>query len=111
MPRHPCRDHTRVGWTVGTGVEWAFWNDWSAKLEYDYMNFGTRTFNEPGATAPGALGGPAAVAAVLHPAGSAMSRSSAFAAVASASRACGPVDKKSAPPLLSGDCEPHVPRN
>jgi outer membrane immunogenic protein len=34
---------TRTGWTVGAGVEWAFWNNWSAKLEYDFYDFGTRT--------------------------------------------------------------------
>jgi outer membrane immunogenic protein len=39
---------TRSGWTVGTGLEWAFWNDWSAKIEYDYMNFGTRAVNNTG---------------------------------------------------------------
>ena len=33
---------TRFGWTAGAGVEWAFWNDWSVKLEYDYYGFGTR---------------------------------------------------------------------
>src|SRR5215470_18801932 len=27
---------TRLGWTVGAGVEWAFWENWSVKLEYDY---------------------------------------------------------------------------
>jgi outer membrane immunogenic protein len=32
---------TRAGWTVGGGVEWAFWNRWSAKLEYIYMDLGT----------------------------------------------------------------------
>jgi opacity protein-like surface antigen len=31
---------TRFGWTAGAGVEWAFWNDWSVKLEYDYYGFG-----------------------------------------------------------------------
>lgn len=30
----------RTGWTAGAGVEWAFTNDWSARLEYDYYNFG-----------------------------------------------------------------------
>jgi outer membrane immunogenic protein len=30
----------RFGWTVGGGVEWAFWHHWSAKLEYDYFGFG-----------------------------------------------------------------------
>jgi outer membrane immunogenic protein len=28
------------GWTVGGGVEWAFYNNWSAKLEYLYIDFG-----------------------------------------------------------------------
>jgi outer membrane immunogenic protein len=34
---------TRSGWTVGTGVEWAFAAGWSAKAEYNYMDFGRRT--------------------------------------------------------------------
>jgi outer membrane immunogenic protein len=38
----------RSGWTVGAGLEWAFWNNWSAKIEYDYMNFGTGAVNNPG---------------------------------------------------------------
>jgi len=40
---------TRVGWTVGAGVEWAFWDNWSVKLEYDFLDFGSRTvtFNDP----------------------------------------------------------------
>ena len=33
----------RVGWTVGTGVEWAIWNNWSIKAEYDYLDFGNKT--------------------------------------------------------------------
>lgn len=33
----------RFGWTAGAGVEWAFWDDWSVKLEYDYYGFGTRS--------------------------------------------------------------------
>jgi outer membrane immunogenic protein len=31
---------TRVGWTLGTGVEWALAPQWSAKLEYNYLDFG-----------------------------------------------------------------------
>jgi outer membrane immunogenic protein len=31
----------RTGWTAGAGVEWAFTNDWSARLEYDYYDFGS----------------------------------------------------------------------
>ena len=40
---------TRVGWTVGAGVEWAVWENWSVKLEYYYLDFGSRTvtFNDP----------------------------------------------------------------
>jgi len=34
---------TRSGWTVGGGLEYAFWNAWSAKLEYAFMDFGTDT--------------------------------------------------------------------
>jgi len=34
---------TRFGWTAGAGVEWAFWPNWSIKLEYDYYGFGTRS--------------------------------------------------------------------
>jgi len=33
---------TRLGWTVGAGIEWVLWNDWSVKLEYDYYGFGHR---------------------------------------------------------------------
>jgi opacity protein-like surface antigen len=37
----------RSGYTVGTGVEYALGNSWSAKIEYDYMDFGTRRRNFP----------------------------------------------------------------
>ncbi|MGD9657811.1 MAG: outer membrane protein [Methylocystis sp.] len=32
---------TRVGWTVGGGLEWMFWPNWSAKVEYLYYDLGT----------------------------------------------------------------------
>ena len=32
---------TRSGWTIGAGVEYAFAPNWSAKLEYDYLDFGS----------------------------------------------------------------------
>jgi outer membrane immunogenic protein len=35
---------TRWGWTAGAGVEYAFAPQWSAKLEYNYMDFGTRNY-------------------------------------------------------------------
>jgi outer membrane immunogenic protein len=31
---------TRVGWTVGAGAEWMFARNWSAKIEYLYMDLG-----------------------------------------------------------------------
>jgi opacity protein-like surface antigen len=39
---------TRVGWTAGVGVEKKFSRNWSAKLEYLNLDFGTKTyFGEP----------------------------------------------------------------
>jgi outer membrane immunogenic protein len=40
---------TRRGWTAGFGVEWAVTVNWSAKLEYDYVNFGSRNVAFTGA--------------------------------------------------------------
>jgi outer membrane immunogenic protein len=36
---------TRAGWMFGAGVEYAFTPNWSAKIEYDYMDFGTARVN------------------------------------------------------------------
>jgi outer membrane immunogenic protein len=49
--------NTRHGYTVGGGIEYAFTENLSVKLEYDYLNFGTRTygFNNLG-TAPATAG-------------------------------------------------------
>ena len=33
----------RTGWLVGAGFEYAFLGNWSAKVEYDYMQFGSIT--------------------------------------------------------------------
>lgn len=35
-------NETRWGWTVGAGIEYAFADSWSAKIEYNYLDFGTR---------------------------------------------------------------------
>jgi outer membrane immunogenic protein len=43
----------RLGGTAGFGVEYAFWNNWSAKLEYDYMDFGTKSFTFVGTPCDG----------------------------------------------------------
>ena len=31
----------RWGYVVGTGVEFGLWGNWSTKIEYDYLNFGS----------------------------------------------------------------------
>ena len=33
----------RTGWMLGAGLEYAFWNNWSAKIEYNYLHFGSVT--------------------------------------------------------------------
>jgi outer membrane immunogenic protein len=45
---------TRTGWTLGGGVEWALWDQWTAKLEYLYVDLGTigNTFTGVGAFSP-----------------------------------------------------------
>jgi outer membrane immunogenic protein len=40
---------TRVGWTVGAGVEHAFTPNWTGRIAYQYANYGSRTlFGIPG---------------------------------------------------------------
>jgi outer membrane immunogenic protein len=36
-------EDTRTGWTVGAGWEYGFAPNWSAKIEYNYMDFGSKT--------------------------------------------------------------------
>jgi outer membrane immunogenic protein len=33
----------RSGWLAGVGAEWAFWQNWSVKGEYNYMGFSALT--------------------------------------------------------------------
>jgi outer membrane immunogenic protein len=37
---------TKYGWTAGAGAEYAFGNNWSAKIEYLYVDLGTATVRE-----------------------------------------------------------------
>lgn len=36
---------THTGYVLGAGVEWAFAQNWTAKLEYQYVNLGAKTYN------------------------------------------------------------------
>src|SRR5262245_6841061 len=40
-------DDTRVGALFGTGIEYAFTPNWSAKIEYNYIDFGDRDYIFP----------------------------------------------------------------
>jgi outer membrane immunogenic protein len=51
----------QVGWTVGTGIEWAIWNNWSIKAEYDYLDFGTKTVAINGSVLPNTFSFPASL--------------------------------------------------
>jgi outer membrane immunogenic protein len=39
-PAAPGASNTQVGWTVGAGIEYAFLGNWSAKIEYLYVDLG-----------------------------------------------------------------------
>jgi outer membrane immunogenic protein len=39
---------TRFGWTVGGGLEYALGANWSAKVEYNYLDFGTERVTRSG---------------------------------------------------------------
>ena len=43
---------TRVGWMIGVGWEYAFAPNWSAKVEYNYMDFGSETLTFTPGSAP-----------------------------------------------------------
>ena len=36
---------TKIGWTIGGGIETALWRRWFARAEYRYADFGTASFN------------------------------------------------------------------
>src|SRR5262249_31792175 len=37
--------HYQPGWTAGMGIEFAVSSNWSAKLEYDYVDLSRHTYN------------------------------------------------------------------
>ena len=55
----PFATSTQVGWTAGAGVEWAFTPNWTAKVEYLYVNLGN--FSCPAVSCGGFAGTPTTV--------------------------------------------------
>jgi outer membrane immunogenic protein len=49
---------TLSGWVVGGGLEWAFADNWSARVEYDYLGLNSRTIFIPAGSLVLAGGGP-----------------------------------------------------
>ncbi|GKQ51621.1 outer membrane protein [Bradyrhizobium sp. Ce-3] len=45
-------DNHSNGWTIGGGAEYMFAPNWSAKVEYQYYDFGDSRFTAPGALVP-----------------------------------------------------------
>ena len=43
-------DNTNVGLLVGAGIEYAFTQNWTGKVEYNYLALGDRSFTGPGGT-------------------------------------------------------------
>lgn len=39
--------YNKVGWLIGVGLEYALASNWSAKVEYNYVDFGRSTVNWP----------------------------------------------------------------
>src|SRR5262245_10718792 len=37
--------NNRWGWTVGTGVEFGLWDNWTTRIQYDYLDFGNKSVN------------------------------------------------------------------
>jgi outer membrane immunogenic protein len=42
-----CDDNMNLGWTAGAGVEFAIWQNLSAKIEYKYVDLGRSTVHVP----------------------------------------------------------------
>lgn len=40
--------HTNLGWTIGVGAEYGINQNWSAKIEYLYVDLGSRTYSISG---------------------------------------------------------------
>jgi outer membrane immunogenic protein len=49
--------HDQAGWTAGAGIEWAFADNWTAKVEYLFVDIGSGNFNCTTLTCTGFNGG------------------------------------------------------
>jgi len=56
---------TKTGWTVGGGAEWALGGNWSAKVEYLFVDLGS--FNTTFTGFPGCFGTSSGVIIACHP--------------------------------------------
>jgi len=52
-PLNGSASATRWGWVMGGGLEYAFTRNWSAKIEYNYIDFNTRRLNFGGGASVG----------------------------------------------------------
>jgi len=48
LSNQSLQSNTEFGWTAGAGVEWAFADSWTAKVEYLYVDLGNSTCNVTG---------------------------------------------------------------
>jgi outer membrane immunogenic protein len=55
IPPIASQENTRFGWTIGLGTEWMITRNWTAFIEYNYMQFDRETFRFPIALVPGAF--------------------------------------------------------
>ena len=55
--RRPFSSSTQIGWTAGAGVEFAFTPNWTAKVEYLYVDLGNQSVPRRVAAFPAAAPG------------------------------------------------------
>jgi len=57
--------HDQAGWTAGAGIEWAFADNWTAKVEYLFVDIGSGTVNCSAGPCVSAYGAPIPVSVSL----------------------------------------------
>jgi outer membrane immunogenic protein len=53
VPLGLSNTNSNLGWTAGLGVEWAVWNNWSVRAEWDYVKLNSQTFTVSGVPTAG----------------------------------------------------------